>query len=475
MGINKIKLKQIDADFSGLVGQYGSGYFATAGSLSALSGSAVPYSYIATGGFVYNIGAQSVSGVKNFFSRPTLSGKSLAKLEEVVTISSNETIYGQKTFTAGADTTFDANAVAFQYGTVDFTDTTFVFDTNSSASLVTNLSSNIVNTTSNQTVAGIKNFSAGVLRVNGTGVLLSGQVNPIYVSGGASSTTRFPVFVEDSVNGFKMAQLNTGLSYYPATNMLKCGSFSGSLIGNSDGSTASSGVYTNGNTQGGPMYLTFVNQTGSGVRTLNVNSGLSYSTSNGGVLNCGTFAASNSAGLSISTLASADFINFQFPTSTTAYRMTSSYFCSLSNGTRALGQSSTPWSAVFAATSTIQTSDRNLKTEISEIPDSWLDAWQDVDYFRYKFKDAVAQKGLSGARWHIGHIAQDIHEKFLNRGLNAFDIGMLCYDKWDQSIDENGNVVPSGEIWAIRPDECQFMEMALMRRSLNRLKSGILI
>jgi hypothetical protein len=52
---------------------------------------------------------------------------------------------------------------------------------------------------------------------------------------------------------------------------------------------------------------------------------------------------------------------------------------------------------------------------------------------------------------------------------------MLCYDKWDESVDQNGNTIPSGEIWSIRPDECQFMEMALMRRSINRLKSGILI
>jgi hypothetical protein len=52
---------------------------------------------------------------------------------------------------------------------------------------------------------------------------------------------------------------------------------------------------------------------------------------------------------------------------------------------------------------------------------------------------------------------------------------MLCYDKWDSYIDPNGKTIPSGEIWSIRPDECQFMEMALMRRSINRLKSGILI
>jgi hypothetical protein len=143
--------------------------------------------------------------------------------------------------------------------------------------------------------------------------------------------------------------------------------------------------------------------------------------------------------------------------------------------TRTLGRATNKWQNIFAITSTIDSSDRNLKTEISEIPDSWLDAWEEVDYVRYKFKDSVAQKGLSGARWHVGHIAQDIYEKFDAHNLNAFDIGMLCYDKWDESSDQNGNITPSGEVWSIRPDECQFMEMALMRRSINRLKSGILI
>jgi hypothetical protein len=120
-------------------------------------------------------------------------------------------------------------------------------------------------------------------------------------------------------------------------------------------------------------------------------------------------------------------------------------------------------------------SDRNLKTEISEIPDSWLDAWQEVDFVRYKFKKAIYEKGLSGARWHIGLISQDIHEKFKKYGLDALEIGVLCYDKWEKQEDSNGLVVQSGEVWSIRPDECQFMEMALMRRSLRRLNSGVSI
>ena len=194
-----------------------------------------------------------------------------------------------------------------------------------------------------------------------------------------------------------------------------------------------------------------------------------------GALSGNSISATSSSALNISTFSANDTINFNFPAATTSYVMTSGAFAPAgTTSIRNLGSSSVRWKEVFAGLGAINTSDRNLKTEISEIPDSWLDAWQEVDYVRYKFKDSVAQKGLSGARWHLGHIAQDIYEKFDAHNLNAFDIGMLCYDKWDESIDQNGNVTPSGEIWSIRPDECQFMEMALTRRSLNRLKSGIL-
>ena len=492
MAINKIKLKQIDADFSGLVGQYGSGYFATTGSFNSLSGSTVPYSYISTGGFLYNTGAQSVSGVKNFFSRPTFSGKSLAKLEEVVTINDAQTVIGAKSL--DGEVTFNDAAVNFYINDIDFTEATFTLDSNSATSLVGQLGALLVNTTSAQTVGGVKNFTS-TPKVNGSGVLVSGAQAPFYVVPANSSIRRFPVFVEDSGSGFKYAQINTGLEYNSIAQAFRCKTFSGDLVGtasnatsavnatNAVNSTNSTLLYIGSDSTNASRNLIFTTGNTAGNRNSFTTAGVTVnpstnligaSTFSGGFLG-NSLTAATSAGLSISTTAVADFINFQFPTNTTAYRMSNTFFTPLTSGTRALGQASTTWSTVYATTTSIQTSDRNLKTEISEIPDSWLDAWQEVDYVRYKFKDAVAQKGLSGARWHVGHIAQNIHEKFASRGLDAFDIGMLCYDKWDQSIDGNGNIVPSGEIWSIRPDECQFMEMALMRRSLNRLKSGILI
>ncbi|GAQ18040.1 cell wall surface anchor family protein [Oceanobacillus picturae] len=131
----------------------------------------------------------------------------------------------------------------------------------------------------------------------------------------------------------------------------------------------------------------------------------------------------------------------------------------------ALGWSGGRWSSVFAASGTINTSDERVKQQIDDIPDSWLDAWSNVQYKRYKFNDAVEEKG-DDARWHIGMIAQQIDEAFKEQGLDAFDIGLLCYDKW---LDEETG--EEKDLWSIRPDECQFMEMALLRRKIEELET----
>lgn len=496
MGINKVKLKQIDADFSGLVGQYGSGYFASTGQLNSLSGSSFKYSDLATNQFVYQTGNQNISGVKNFFSRPELSGKGLAKLEEVVTLSTNQSIPSQKTFAGSVF--FDTNYNTYQYCDVEFTETVFSLDSNSANSLVSNLGGFLVTTNTNQVIGGVKNFTSG-LNVKGTGVLVSGAVNPIYVNLGNSSIERYITFVEQTGSGSKFLQQNSGLSYNPINKTLKCDNFNGlasfanrlsgkNPIAKINGLTfdGSADIVVSGygtqDTANANRYLLFTSNNTAGYKDLMTN-GITVNPSNNSISASsfvGGFSgnllnATSSANLSIGTFLATDNINLQFPAGTTAYQFTNTFFAPNSDNTRALGQPSPKrWSVVYAGTSAINTSDSNFKTEISEIPDAWLDAWEEVNYVRYKFKDAVAQKGLSGARWHIGHIAQDIHQKFQVRGLDAFEIGMLCYDKWEEHLDVDGKIVPSGEIWSIRPDECQFMEMALTRRTLNRLKSGIL-
>lgn len=127
-----------------------------------------------------------------------------------------------------------------------------------------------------------------------------------------------------------------------------------------------------------------------------------------------------------------------------------------------LGSASSRWKQLFAGTTTISTSDRNYKQQIQAIEDEVLNAWSEVNYCKFKFNDAVAEKG-EDARLHIGLIAQDIEEAFARHGLDAFEYGLLCKD-----LKEDGTY-----IYSIRPDECQFLEMALQRRETEKLKQEI--
>lgn len=96
-----------------------------------------------------------------------------------------------------------------------------------------------------------------------------------------------------------------------------------------------------------------------------------------------------------------------------------------------LGLSSFRWAQIYAAIGTINTSDERAKQDIEAVPDEWLDAWGEVEWLRYKFRDAVEEKGTA-ARWHIGLVAQRVRDIFAARGLDAMEIGLLCYDEWEE-------------------------------------------
>lgn len=179
------------------------------------------------------------------------------------------------------------------------------------------------------------------------------------------------------------------------------------------------------------------------------------------------------------------------------------------------GAASYRWSVVYAATGSINTSDERAKDLSSpEIPDEWLDAWGLVEWVRYKFKDSIEGKG-DGARWHIGLVAQHVRDIFSDHGLDAQEIGLLCYDEWEEArepilearvvgtetvvvdmagvgvigpdgaeimraITEEREVLgmvdtgetrvtlEAGDRWGLRYDECQAIEAAWQRRELAR-------
>lgn len=152
---------------------------------------------------------------------------------------------------------------------------------------------------------------------------------------------------------------------------------------------------------------------------------------------------------------------------------------------QSLGIASLRWSVVYAGTGSIATSDLRQKNDIGPITDEWLDAWGDVQWCRFRFRDAVEEKG-DEARWHVGLIAQQVRDAFAARDLDAQEIGLLCHDAWEASPavpevrDEDGAVitpavkaVPAGDRWGLRYDECQAMEAAWQRRRIEQLEAQL--
>jgi hypothetical protein len=137
-----------------------------------------------------------------------------------------------------------------------------------------------------------------------------------------------------------------------------------------------------------------------------------------------------------------------------------------------LGGPSRRWTVVYADTATINTSDEREKEQIQDIDAAVLRAWGNVQYQQFKFKDAVLKKG-SGARWHIGVVAQRVKEAFEAEGVDPFAYGILCYDEWDEQEEKYEDGVgivqqfqAAGNRYGIRYEEALALECAYLRSRL---------
>ena len=161
------------------------------------------------------------------------------------------------------------------------------------------------------------------------------------------------------------------------------------------------------------------------------------------------------------------------------------------------GLSSYRWKEIFAANSTINTSDQREKQHIEPFSDEVLDAWGDVQFRQFLFNDAVEKKG-EYARIHSGVIAQQVRDVFTSHGLDATHYGLLCYDEWedqyedieivdaDAVLDADGNeiipeqkhtekrlVTASGSRYGIRYAEALCLEAAYQRRRADRIETRL--
>ena len=125
-----------------------------------------------------------------------------------------------------------------------------------------------------------------------------------------------------------------------------------------------------------------------------------------------------------------------------------------SNGTRDLGNTNYRWEQLFAATTTIATSDATTKQDVEEISEAEARVALVCKGLMRKFRfiDAVEKKG-DDARIHFGIMAQDLQAAFADEGLDAGRYAMFCSDTWfeedivipardavEEVLDDEGNV-----------------------------------
>lgn len=118
---------------------------------------------------------------------------------------------------------------------------------------------------------------------------------------------------------------------------------------------------------------------------------------------------------------------------TELYGMDSAQFYPAPDNTQKLGTSGNRWTTVYATTGTINTSDINEKEQIEELSQAEKSVAIKIKGLikKFKFKDAVVEKE-DDARIHVGVIAQEVEQAFIEEGLDASKYGLFCSDTFWQ-------------------------------------------
>jgi phage minor structural protein len=120
-----------------------------------------------------------------------------------------------------------------------------------------------------------------------------------------------------------------------------------------------------------------------------------------------------------------------FPAGTTARTaMLSDRFRPMTNDQQYLGDSTYKWKAVYAVNGTIQTSDRNQKTNIAEIDQKYIDLFDRLLPVSFEFSDAESD------RTHIGFVSQDVEAAMAEVGLTDLDFAGFCKDAAMEMLEE---------------------------------------
>lgn len=142
----------------------------------------------------------------------------------------------------------------------------------------------------------------------------------------------------------------------------------------------------------------------------------------------------------------------QLDTTTNAVKPTS-------DNAQYLGYSGKRWQALYAASSTIVTSDGRQKTDIEELQEKYFDFFEKLTAVRYKF---VA--GESG-RTHVGFVAQDVEQAMTDCGLTSLDFAGLIKSP---ITDDDGEVIDYE--YALRYEEFIALQTAVLQREISKRK-----
>lgn len=139
-----------------------------------------------------------------------------------------------------------------------------------------------------------------------------------------------------------------------------------------------------------------------------------------------------------------------------------------------LGRAAFRWATVYAGTGSINTSDERDKDRLEILAAEKKAALEiKADIWKFKFHDAIAEKGIDGARYHFGVGAQSVADILRKHDLDPEMYAFYCYDEWEDEyktipeekvehpaifsslVDEKGNQLISKEAWVevIKPEE----------------------
>ena len=136
---------------------------------------------------------------------------------------------------------------------------------------------------------------------------------------------------------------------------------------------------------------------------------------------------------------------------TSTVRIVSELMYPYPNNTVLLGNSNYKWSDIYCSNNTIQTSDRNEKNSIEDLPDKYIALFDKLRPRRFKLNS-----GTSG-RYHIGYIAQEVEEAMIELGIDSLEFAGLVKDQ-----DKDGN-----DVYMLRYGEFDGIYAAKIKRLEN--------